>query len=201
MKVDQSRAIALLFGGLLGVLISAAFTARDYLRFDGIVTSGNLLQAGTTLFVAVLVSGYLQRRASVDRTQKDLLLEVFDAAIESLSRLEDRLPNGVYVEITAALKKVRVSCNFALEQSEEMGFALGASKSSIKEQVLAIRRLATETPVIDEAVKGVSRHVTFLDGRVTYSADRMGSLESKIEALRLDLLRKKISIDRSPGEV
>jgi hypothetical protein len=189
--------VTLSLGMLAGVLIGLSITVYPGVDLQGAITLGNVVQAGTTLFVGIAVASYLQPQTASDRKEKEIVFRHFDVAIDALSTLEGSIHNGVLVDINAQLKKVSGTCSAVSNLVTELEFSAEVtSKCNVAELLSQLRRLATHTP-IDATDQPAVADATVLDGRIRYSDSRAALITTRIQQTRMRLLRAQMAVNKA----
>lgn len=186
-------------GILVGFVLAAVLIHYDVLKFDGILTVGNVVQASSTLIVGLLVASYFQRHTHADRKEKDILLKHLDLVLAALEELEQFKDGGVLTKITASLKKLSVQCKSVhdllvhLEYPKEI-----ISQMCFDEQLKTIRKLASDTPIkkIKEHANTAKCSSTVREGIIQWAQERAALLDSEIQKMKTSILKTEIQINR-----
>jgi hypothetical protein len=185
---------------LLGVLCATwAFVivgAPPALSFDGTLTAGNLLQASTTVAVALIVAWYLQPKGAIDRKEKDILLNLLNLAIDGLADLELRSENGVLIEINASCKKISITCRSVLSLLRSLQYPDSILCAlSVESDILELRGLVGEGGGLTSGAAMDSTVV--VDGKIALSPQRQLLVSSKLQQLRIRLLQGAVRVNRA----
>lgn len=141
--------VSAIFGSAVGYGTFALINIFEVVEFESKWNFGNLVQAGSTVIMGVVVALVFQKSVQSDRKEKDIIIKHLDSALDLLDKFEDfqSKMGGKYVGITAWLKKISLSCNCTSEVLRVMRYSDGlVSRAGCSELVRTLRQLTTDTP-------------------------------------------------------
>jgi hypothetical protein len=197
MKLHASTAVPTGLGALFGLLAGLSLVALGEIDMQGSINLGNIVQAATTLLVGVAVAAYLQPQTTTQRKEKEIVFAHFDSALNALAAFEHAVHNGVLLDINAQLKKVSGTCSAVNELLRELDFnAEVLSHSNVSDLLRQLRALATDTPIERNHIPAPA-DVAIVDGRIKYSDARSALITTKIQFIRMRLLRAQIAVNKA----
>ncbi len=171
-----------------------------FLKFTPEFTAGNLIQAAFALIATGIVGAQIQKRLSKSRKEKDLLIDDVQSVIKLIDKLLELEISTALIETTANLKQFQVSVNNLRSCLSEFQYPNNLLiLLPPEDQIVLIRKLATDTPIKDIEAHAKSKKCTasVRNGIITLTEERrvrlvneLSDARSKLQKLRLELNRR-----------
>lgn len=184
-------------GLVLISLVATGWLNRDKINYVHDVTAGNILQASATLISAIIVALLLQPRMGAKSKEKEIFLELYDMALNALDELgNSKTSDGIFVR-AAALKKFATPCHTAKELITSLKYhSISPESLNFESDIAELRKLTTDTPLNGMQVAAESCEKVLRDGINQLSEERDRDTETKINEIKLRIIKLKVSINR-----
>jgi uncharacterized protein HemX len=191
------RLLNLGLGVLFGYGAFLCFLFISLSHFDPTYSLGNLIQAGSTVAVAVVVAAYIQRQTQVDFKHKELLIKQLDMVSEKLVDLSDfNFEEGdELVKITSVLKQTSMRCNAVYTAVKLLQYADNiVAKLDFNSDISELRKLATETPISTLQAHLDECPAVVRDGIIELAAERLCALQVHLTTMQNRVFEAQIAI-------
>lgn len=189
--------IFILLSLIVGILIGLPYNLQSA-SFSFTIELIDIITIIVTIFLAIYITGALERRVQDDRIEKELHIALIERLEKSLTEIEDEIKseNIKYKYIVSTVSKFRIKKN-NLKKSLEDTFPqsskiLSSEIDNISILIESLKRLLTESSIDPNE----NKEAVVSDNIVTYSPSRLTSIDKKINELENKLFRLKIQLNR-----
>lgn len=189
--------IFILLSLIVGILIGLPFNLQSA-SFSFTIELIDIITIIVTIFLAIYITGALERRVQDDRIEKELHIALIEKLEKSLTEIEDEIKseNIKYKYIVSTVAKFRIKKN-NLKKSLEDTFPqsskiLNSEIDNISILIESLKRLLTESSIDPNE----NKEAIVSDNIVTYSPSRLTSIDKKLNELENKLFRLKIQLNR-----
>jgi hypothetical protein len=202
----KSAIYAILFltvGFIFGCFAIELVAQRHIFAFDPKISLGEIVDAGTNLLVAVLVTvlvtHYLEKQNQAEQKEKEILLRQLDLILPLVQEFEKSNESGDLTAIQSSLKRISVSCNLFNKAVKKLNYpAKILEETDFSILIADLRKLATETPI--KEIEDFANHrkctASVKNGIISLTIARKALLEGKIDELKSKLFSVQMMVNR-----
>lgn len=192
--------VSAIVGSAVGYSAFALINILEVVQFESKWNFGNLVQAGSTIIIGVVVALVFQKEVQSDRKEKEIIIKHLDVTLALLDKFEDfeSKMGGKYVGITAWLKKIALSCNFTSEVLKVLKYSDGlVVRAGCTDLMRTLRQLTTDSPRRKASRAKVQSTTSVQAGTIKWSDEGLAKIEEHIHKFRLEILRVQLDLNKT----